>query len=664
MFRLSNIRPKIARRAAAYLGFFSLAALSVFFSGILLAQEIGLLHLVLISPYLDWSTWVISASVHACIALVAAGDGSKWIRRLGVITLSGAILEVLTVAYPQQSSLFSADWLGGLVMSCSVIGSTAVGAGNSKGVFSVSPAGAARIFLTFLFALIVPVQVWAVASISPVTRASRSFPIFGVFQSYDRMLALLLPVTTLLFVLLVTEWLWLPAILKASKSIARFRNIGSRMVPADDEPESFGWKLLAILSIIAAAYVSSYRWLRTYPLGDDSRYYSFILDRMHTVGIEAVWSTERPLFFLGLYAVEKGLGIETSLLLQLMPMALAMVLVATTYLFARFLGATTEVAALASMLVAAAPHTTVGSEYYIVANWLALPLMLLFFCSYLRSTTRRSIPWAALTVALSVLTLGVHYFTWIFMNLVAASYFLVELVTKRGAPRRDMVFQATLVLSCVVVIVPAVVLAYALGGRLLVGLGIAGNMLRLFLARATPMNFVAFLRDPERVYNYFGREHYAIPLLYLLALVGFARIGSLREDQGRLIKIWFAASCVGILVVHYNEWWRFLYMVPMEILTALGFFAILGCLGSRRAPTQDGTAARSLIPLAMLLASLFTLGLLVAFTTIPSSVILLSLIFTAIVELRWPTIENSTVILMPVCMLALEQISRALYVLN
>ena len=96
------------------------------------------------------------------------------------------------------------------------------------------------------------------------------------------------------------------------------------------------------------------------------------------------------------------------------------------------------------------------------------------------------------------------------------------------------------------------------------------------------------------MYEYFAREHYAIPLMYLLARVGFAATGRLGNDRTRLVRSWLIASCLGIIVVRINELWRFVYVLLLEMLAVLGFVTILGHIrsnGESMAVRGDNTDA-------------------------------------------------------------------------
>jgi len=519
-----------------------------------------------------------------------------------------------------------------------------------------------RLTVTFFFALVVPLQVWSVTTLLPAVRLPRDFPQFNASMALGRLLQLLFPITVVLFVLLVTEWLWLPLVAKVS-SIGLRRGASSRDRTSYMEERgapSVGWKLLVGFSVLAGVFVSGFQWFCGYPMGDDARYYLVVLRRMDAAGFQVALWTERPLLFLTLYAVERILFSDPSLFLRLAPMALSALLVVSTYYFARFVGQSEKSAALAALFAAVSPHVTVGVNYFIVANLLGISLMMFFLYSFWRSVSQRSIRWAVLTVALSSVTLGLHYLTWLFMILVLVVFFLLGLVEKRSGDRYDWRFSVLVISGTIAVVVPAILIVSLVGGGLLESLRLAEHMIRMFLAEATPMNFFAFLMNQERVYYYLAGEHYAIPLLYGLALIGFVGLRRLGTSRERLVRSWFIASCVGLLMVRIDELWRFLYMIPLEVLAAFGLVVVFGFTGFDRSEKGGGERGR-LRRIGLQLSVFAIFGIMLGLSTLPSSILLLCPVTIGLVELLCPSkVRLSETMFLLLAFLALEQVLRAL----
>jgi len=663
LFYLTRATERNLRGLFLRLAFFGLSGLNVFFSMSFILRASGLTSLVLMSPFLDWTAWVVSGNAFGWTCLARSDVG--FMLHLGVATLAGSVLQVLPTVVPGHWSLLVAGQVGAVLMPCAVVTSTSLCIRKSRKVFSISPAGAARLFLTFFSAMVVPLQVWWIVGASRLSIVPRTYPQVDVYATFERLWQMLLPVTTVLFILLTTKWLWSPLAAKIASVSKRPKN-SYKDNTLQAEGENYlrsGWRLLAVASLPLAIMVSGYRWFHGYPLGDDAKYYSLILRQMDATGIYAAFSTERPFLFLGLYAIEKALGLEASLLLRLVPLALSIILVAAVYYFTRFITGSEKVAALAATFAASSPHVTVGTEYFIVANWLGISLMMLFLCTVLKSVETRSISWVLLTIALSILTLAVHYFTWLFMIFVVLAYLLLGLMEDRPRFRRNIGFPILLISGCMVPIVPALLVAYLVGGGLLASLQLAKHMIGLFLAQATPINFVSFLMNYERVQSYFGREHYAIPLLFLLALIGSIELRGLKSDRGRLVRSWTLASCIGLIMVYYNEWWRFLYMIPFEILGAFGLAALLRQLRLDEQSTIPTTNRNDLLMMGFQLALFLAVGMVLAFSSMPSYILLICPVLIAFVKLYSPFEGDGATVFVVVTFLALEQVARALCVL-
>ena len=663
--------------------FFSLASVNILLSLFLFARVFRLPSVVLLSPFLDWTIWVLSGNAVGWICLLATEIHEKThvkhMLSLGLLTLAGSILSVLPSFAPGYELLATTSLIGGFLMSFAVIASTGLCVKDSR-VLSISSSAKARILLTFLFALIIPLEVWSLATMSLTQRIPREYPFVNPYVIFERLLALLFPITVVAFTLLITGWLWLPFAIKLAGSRIAFLFKPKALDSVETiggEPRKRlvdGWSLLVGLAVVLGVVVSVYRLSHGRAPGNDYWFYSSVLVKMNAEGNAPAFSTDRPFLFLCLHGVEKILGLSSSMVLSMLPVALSVLLVVATYLFARFITGTRRGASLAAVFAAVSPHVTVAIDYFIVANWCGIVLMMLFFYCMLRSVARKSIPWASLTVLLSALTLGAHYFTWLFSIAAILIYLLFRLVERPSPGKRDMMFSAGLVAACIAVLAPALFLAYVIKGGIFASVELVQNMIGTFLTRATPMNFITFLLSREFAYNYFGsartapfyywgREHYSTTLMYLLAIIGLARLVSLRDDRYRLLKSWFIASCLGTFVVYYNEWWRFLYMIPLEILAAFGFVVIVEQVKLREELVSAKSAGNGLIPVALLLSAFLTVGLL-AFSSVPSFMIVLPLILVALIEFRRPSKSWEGIVVVLTIVLALEQALRALYILT
>ena len=633
------------------------AALNALFFVSFLLRTLGLPYFVLFSPVLDWILWAVSGNIFGWICITLARS-ERWALYLGLSALIGSVLQVLPVLSPGQFEDISG--YGGFLVFGAVLVTTIIATAKAQEVFRVSRREMIGELLSFFFALVIPLQIWSISTMLPFQRPWKVYPQFRVFMAYDRLLLLLLPFTSLVFTLLVTQWLWLPVAAKAVGCRVRIRPLDGMVGKLSRRDASFSSRFLTGFAVLIGAFVAGFQWLIGTPLGQDSRYYTSVLRLMETAGISAAFSTERPFLFLVLYPIEIVLGLEHTLLLRLLTILLAVLCVVVTYRFVRYMINSEEIAAFAALFAAVSPHVIVGVEIFIAANWLGIVLMILLFHSYLKSMRERSDQWRLITIVISGLTLGFHYFTWVFSALVLLTHFLALFVRKHRIDRDHVRFCGVLVLGCVAISFPAVLIAYMVGGGASESLRLALRMVTGFLFRATPMNFFDFLGSSDRVYNYLGREHYAAPLVYTLALVGFAQIARSDDDGLRVLKWWFVASCVGVLVVQHNEWWRFLYMLPLEILAGIGLAIVVTLVGWGNAINVRKDA---LWVTGLELAIFVVFGILLAYSAMSSFVLLVCLGLTALIQLHFRHSSWIGAKLLLVVSLVLEETTRALYAL-
>lgn len=294
--------------------------------------------------------------------------------------------------------------------------------------------------------------------------------------------------------------------------------------------------------------------------------------------------------------------------------------------------------------------------------------MMLFLYAFSQSISHRSFRFAILSILLSGLTLGVHYFTFLFMMSVLIVYFLLSLIEKRSFGTSHPMFAVALFSCCMATLVPAFLFAYSAKGGMATSLELAEHMVSLFLTQATPSNLINLLLSREQAYLYFGEEHYAIPLLCILTLVGSVKLSSSSTDEGRLLRAWLVISSVGAIVVQYNELWRFLNVIPFEIVAAFGLVGLIrasGFNGSVRARLENENVRKSmLLGTSLQLIVLLVLGFLLALSDLPSSILFLGFVPLVFVELFLSREERDGTILLLLVFLVLEQVSRALCALE
>jgi len=445
----------------------------------------------------------------------------------------------------------------------------------SQQLFGVATEHAALRLLSSFFSPLLVLEVWAVGSLLPVVWiASRrqSFDMVGLIEGAE---VGLYPYTIMVFVLLATQLLWLPIIVKwgTASSRASLELTASVRVMSRNQRTSRN-AALCVLAIAVGILVCSYRLILGYPLTGDVQYYMSILREMDRLGVAHALSTDRPLLFLVLHSVRACLSIEVEALLNYLQIVLTCALTSSTYLLIDFCLKDERLAILSTFLASISPHVTVGIRYFIIGNWLALILLMLLFFALLKSREAESQRWAFLAIVLSWLILGFHFPTWLFAILVLVVYSLMSLRKVKLLSQAWKFLPVRITIGSLLAIVPAFLVSMVVP-EMSATFQDAWSKIVANLSQVGPINFVHFLQDEVLLSSYFAKGSYAIPVTYALSLFGLYWLYHIREDNVQLVLSWMMVASLGILVIPRVEQWRLLYMMPIEVLAAEGVIYIV-----------------------------------------------------------------------------------------
>jgi hypothetical protein len=379
--------------------------------------------------------------------------------------------------------------------------------------------------------------------------------------------------------------------------------------------------MLVTLAIASGIIVSTFRHWMGYPLTGDANYYLSTLEQTNMLGIQSILSTDRPILFLILESVRNSFSIDTMQLLAYLQPFLTSTLVVSTYLFTRQCLKDETVAILSAFLASTSPHVTIGVSYFIVANWFALALMMLFYVCILRSLESKSRRWAISSVTLSWLILGIHFPSWCFCILTLLGYAVINHLTRNRSPYESSSSLVKIIAGCLSVALPTVIIGLIMSETCL-SIQSALSRALAVLAKVTPLNIVHFLKDDALLSSYFAFGGYATPIMYALALIGFCGLYRMRDSRARLILIWASVASIMLLVIPKFEQWRLLYMMPLETLAAFG---LLYSLKSLAFPEEVDGHRRQQFVLGVALAVNLLVGIVPFFAPVP-------LLFVALVS--------------------------------
>ena len=417
--------------------------------------------------------------------------------------------------------------------------------------------------------------------------AMSTVPLFGsqnrlglhVFSFVRGMWIRLYPFTVTLFILLMTEPFWLPILTRIDSHRAEIYSATTRSVSPVGKCESrFSHWASIMPGMVLAIVTGTYRLQMGYPLTGDAHYYFSVLQESTVHGIRSILSTDRPLLFLILQSTSSCFSIDPLHLLSYLPPLLTCVLVASTWLFVRYFFKDDGVAALSALIAAVSPHVTIGVNYFMIANWTALALMMMFYVCVFRSLESRSWRWAISSAVLFWSIAGIHFPCWGFCVLSLLGYAVIGRFTKDRSLHVDKCSFVKIMFVCTLMAIPIMIIALITPG---ICLGIQSLLSRAMVvfSRITPLNIVDFLKDDALLASYFAYGGYATPFTYVLAMIGLYRLFESRENSSKLILSWATMASVGLLVIPKFEQWRLLYMMPLEILAAFGLLHSLRSLG-------------------------------------------------------------------------------------
>ena len=451
---------------------------------------------------------------------------------------------------------------------------------SSEEFFRISSGHSVVIFLSSLLWPPLIMAVGSVGSLIPVVRALIGRSPLNVCGYFEGVSIRLFPYTIVLFALLATQILWLPILTKVELKDRRARQEPTATEGnALRQPVRLHYWLHVILPVAIGLIVSSSRLLVGYPLTGDAHYYLSVFQQMDRYGMGSSFSTDRPLFFLLMYSIRACLSIEAETFLKYVQVILTAALVVSTYLFVSCYLKDERLAILSALLASVSPHVTIGIQYFIIANWLAMILMIIFYAAALKAVGSGSRSWFCCTIALSWLMLGIHFPTWVFATLVLVAYTFISWrmnLSGRGNVR---------LIGITIGSLAAILLVFAVG---FVAPGASTSLqdswsrAMAILTQMTPLNLGHFFQDDVLLSSYFAYGSYATPLTFTLALYGLYRFYKVHKEPVRLVLSWTAIASLGLIFIPSPEQWRLLYMMPLEVLAAAGFTQVLKTVGLLR----------------------------------------------------------------------------------
>jgi hypothetical protein len=439
-----------------------------------------------------------------------------------------------------------------------------------------------------------------------------------IFPTIDlQLFNTLYPLTSWLFLLFLYSWIWIPAVkhalsrVTASKrirpriekiSLSRLQDAGSTL-KLNRKHVTIG----LLLSLAAAAFIAYYPYAHlpnSTLVGADSVDYLNWLNSVAQKGPLTPFDTDRPFPILLMYAVQIATGSSPETVVRMMPPILAVCLSLAVYWFVK-VGTKNELAALVSSLFSSFSfQVTVGLFSYFVANWLAIIESLLLLVFLLKSFEKQSWKYMAVSAVTGMAVLLTHPYTWDVLMAILILYSAWTFIGKRSRKKREIILLTLLLVSNFVFYT-----AYALApfgkslsnaeganlSNVASGIGVS-NLLNL------QNNLASMVQS--WVGGLFGN-----PLLILLAVAGVFSMFDFAKRFNRIMLLWVMVPSLALLAVTPDPYYyRFLYLIPIQVQAAAGLVWIISKLGFVRSWFKHDRNLRTFKILTVMLVVLFLLN--------------------------------------------------------
>jgi len=399
--------------------------------------------------------------------------------------------------------------------------------------------------------------------------------LFNVFSAW----------TSWLFIILLYSWIWIPLTKCVFEKVKSLKPFFSRTA------ESSGIRVvrfsrrvlvLSLLAIVAiAVFVSSYPYFNLAPsslVGSDSAVYYKWIEDMRQNGPAIALQQDRPLSNLLMYFIQITFGLSSEAIVKVMPVVCCVALSLAVFWFVRVGLHNDALALISGLFTVFSFQTTVGLYAYHVSNWLALIEAFLLFGFILKSTEKRLWTYTFAAALVGVALLFTHPYTWDIVLAVFSAYLvwtILRLHFGRSTDGRTHVFQLCLVLGLSLV-------SYVIYSVLPFGRGVSAGAVGFAGSSILSPNLVKIQSGLEKMVQSWVGGLYANPLLVVLAIAGMFSIVVFANKFSRLMFLWIMVPSLVLFVVSSENYmfYRVLYVVPFQVLGAIGIFWILNIFGN------------------------------------------------------------------------------------
>lgn len=468
-----------------------------------------------------------------------------------------------------------------------------------------------KLFLVYLLSLLIPIEI-----LSLMHWIVYPFDVIGNlgFAWYEAFLELQLFYTTYslifwLFLASLFSWIWVPLFRRVEKKVrplvrARLRSIlcgsaGSSGVAGQaiqkiaseggltERRFPVGRHLptaVLLASLVIGIFVAYYPYISGRPglVGADSLGYYYTLialdgrDLLGAVQLANEINSARVLYHMMLFTLSKVAQLPPNTVIEVVPVLTILANALAVFWFVKTAERDALLASIAAVFSIFSFTTTISIHAGILANWFAVALGFVVFGLVIKLLEKITLKLVLVAVAALMSLFLVHFWTGLFFVAVLASFLALILWERRR-------FSVKLAVAGIILALGVLIVVFFSGllSRLLIPYGISNvftngvsseEMILLFGTRLSVLIDSWFLGA------------LANPVIVGLSLIGTIVCFYRRTPLSRLLISWtVVGSLLSLLVspigADMNQWllWRILYLIPFQILAALG----LGFIGSK-----------------------------------------------------------------------------------
>jgi hypothetical protein len=538
------------------------------------------INIVIFSPELDLWIWIVSLIFIISETLLIQTLGKLRVPWWTMVPNALSLVLISLLLFNERMISFFAIPLSFVVLTLSIY--------YVGGHLATSRIEAASLTLMYIAGIFIAFEL-ASASIWILNIFNYEIPLGSgarwKFPFIDlQLFNVLYPLSSWLFLLFLGSWIWIPILRKIVPRVSALRKTLKKIREGNPSPlQNMNSKLklngkslilclfLSLAISIVVAYYPYAHLPRSTLVGVDAVHYYDWLREMMQKGPLIAFEGDRPFFNLLMYSVKLLSASPPEIVIRIMPMILAVCLSLAVYWFVKTGTKNKDAAVMSALFSAFDFQTTVGIFAYIVANWLAIIEAFFLLTLLLKSFESHSWKFALASTAVGIALLLTHPYTWNIIMIIIVCYLAWAFLRRKNEEKSGVVLSA--------LVLTANLLFYLICSVAPFGKGI-------WAAERGVSNIVASNMSISNLFSLQGNLASMVqtmvggllgnPFLIILAVAGMFSIMDFTKRFNRIMLLWIMIPSLTLLAVSPDLNHRSIYLIPMQILAAIGLLWIFG----------------------------------------------------------------------------------------